>query len=139
NKRLQTAYQQIDLELELARHIQESFLPRTLPELPQVRFAVKYRPCERVGGDFYDVFRLDEKHLGFYVADAMGHGVPASLPTRSIDPSMVRPLCGKSRAVSWGCLTPSSARAPIGSALATRSFFTPTVWTPRPSRISRWE
>jgi len=81
NKRLQTAHQQIDLELDLARRIQESFLPQSLPEVPHLRFAVKYRPCERVGGDFYDVFRLDETHLGFYVADAMGHGVPASLMT----------------------------------------------------------
>jgi sigma-B regulation protein RsbU (phosphoserine phosphatase) len=79
NKRLQAAYQQIDQELELARRIQDSFLPQCLPHLPEVRFAVKYRPCSRVGGDFYDVFRLDEQHLGFYVADAMGHGVPASL------------------------------------------------------------
>jgi sigma-B regulation protein RsbU (phosphoserine phosphatase) len=37
--------------------------------------------CGRVGGDFYDIFRLDEQHVGFYVADAMGHGVPASLLT----------------------------------------------------------
>jgi phosphoserine phosphatase RsbU/P len=81
NKRLQQAYHQIDEELELARRIQESFLPRTLPQLPQVRFAVHYQPCSRVGGDFYDIFRLDENHLGFYVADAMGHGVPASLLT----------------------------------------------------------
>lgn len=81
NKRLQTAYQQIDQELDLARRIQESFLPQSLPQLPKVRFAVYYQPCGRVGGDFYDVFRLDEKHLGFYVADAMGHGVPASLLT----------------------------------------------------------
>lgn len=81
NKRLQTAYQQIDQELDLARRIQESFLPRSLPQLGGVRFAVHYQPCGRVGGDFYDVFRLDEKHLGFYVADAMGHGVPASLLT----------------------------------------------------------
>jgi serine phosphatase RsbU (regulator of sigma subunit) len=79
NKQLQTAYQQIDMELDLARRIQESFLPQTLPEVPEVRFAVKYRPCDRVGGDFYDVLRLDEKHIGLYVADAMGHGVPASL------------------------------------------------------------
>lgn len=81
NKRLQSAYQQIDQELELARRIQVSFLPQTLPEVPNVRFAVHYQPCGRVGGDFYDIFRLDEKHLGFYVADAMGHGVPASLLT----------------------------------------------------------
>jgi phosphoserine phosphatase RsbU/P len=79
NKRLQQAYQQIDQELELAHRIQMSFLPQSLPELPRVRFAVHYLLCGRVGGDFYDIFRLDENHVGFYVADAMGHGVPASL------------------------------------------------------------
>lgn len=81
NLRLQAAHQQIDQELEIARRLQESFLPQSLPTVPRVRFAVKYKPCSRVGGDFYDIFRLDEKHLGFYVADAMGHGVPASLLT----------------------------------------------------------
>jgi sigma-B regulation protein RsbU (phosphoserine phosphatase) len=81
NKQLQQAYQQIDLELELARRLQRSFLPQTLPDMPPARFAVYYRPCGHVGGDFYDVFRLDEDHVGFYVADAMGHGVPASLLT----------------------------------------------------------
>ena len=80
-KRLQLAYQQIDQELELAGRIQEGFLPRTLPQLPGARLAVHYQPVNRVGGDFYDLFRLDETHLGFYVADAMGHGVPASLLT----------------------------------------------------------
>ncbi len=81
NRRLQQAYQQIDQELELAQRIQASLLPQTLPELPAVRFAVHYVPRDRVGGDFYDVFRLDENHVGLYVADAMGHGVPASLLT----------------------------------------------------------
>jgi serine phosphatase RsbU (regulator of sigma subunit) len=81
HKRLQAAYQQIDQELELARRLQECFLPQSLPALSQARFAVEYKPCGRVGGDFYDVFRLDEQHVGFYVADAMGHGVPASLLT----------------------------------------------------------
>jgi sigma-B regulation protein RsbU (phosphoserine phosphatase) len=81
NKRLQQAYQQIDQELELAQRIQTSFLPQSLPEVPRARFAVHYALCGRVGGDFYDVFRLDEKHVGLYVADAMGHGVPASLLT----------------------------------------------------------
>jgi sigma-B regulation protein RsbU (phosphoserine phosphatase) len=81
NKSLQQAYQQIDQELELAQRIQHSFLPQALPQVPHVRFAVHYLLCGRVGGDFYDIFRLDEKHVGFYVADAMGHGVAASLLT----------------------------------------------------------
>lgn len=81
NRRLQEAQERINQELELARRIQQSFLPQSLPELPEVRFAVHYRPCGRVGGDFYDVFRLDENHVGYYVADAVGHGVPASLLT----------------------------------------------------------
>src|SRR5207247_2647987 len=81
NRRLQQAYQQIDQELELARRLQVSFLPQRLPEVPPARFAVHYLLCGQVGGDFYDVFRLDENHVGFYVADAMGHGVPASLLT----------------------------------------------------------
>ncbi|HKI37142.1 MAG TPA: SpoIIE family protein phosphatase [Gemmataceae bacterium] len=81
NRRLQQAYGQIDAELELARRIQLSFLPQSLPEVAGARFAVHYRLCGRVGGDFYDLFRLDENHVGLYVADAMGHGVPASLLT----------------------------------------------------------
>jgi sigma-B regulation protein RsbU (phosphoserine phosphatase) len=81
NRRLQQAYQQIDEELALAQRIQSSFLPQTLPQAPHVRFAAHYLLCGRVGGDFYDIFRLDETHVGFYVADAMGHGVPASLLT----------------------------------------------------------
>jgi sigma-B regulation protein RsbU (phosphoserine phosphatase) len=81
NHQLQQAYQQIELDLRMARRLQASFLPQTLPAVGRVRFGVSYRPCGEVGGDFYDVMRLDEHHVGFYVADAMGHGVPASLLT----------------------------------------------------------
>ena len=81
SKRLQDANLQMNQELDLARRLQESFLPQSLPQLPRLRFAVKYKPVSKVGGDFYDIFRLDEKHLAFYIADAMGHGVAASLLT----------------------------------------------------------
>lgn len=81
NRRLQEEYERVDVELELARRIQQSFLPASLPDLPKARFAVRYLPRGRVGGDFYDVFRLDEHRVGFYIADAMGHGIPASLLT----------------------------------------------------------
>jgi sigma-B regulation protein RsbU (phosphoserine phosphatase) len=81
HQQLQQAYQQLDQDLDLSRRIQQSLLPRSLPDMPPARFAVCYRPCGRVGGDFYDVFRLDEDHVGFYVADVVGHGVPAGLLT----------------------------------------------------------
>src|SRR5262249_13964877 len=45
NKRLHAAYQQIDQELELARRIQESFLPQSLPQVPETRFAVTTSPA----------------------------------------------------------------------------------------------
>ncbi|HKB02232.1 MAG TPA: SpoIIE family protein phosphatase [Gemmataceae bacterium] len=78
NQRLQHAYQQIDGDSELTRRIHRGFLPRSLPEVGSARFAVCYRPRSRIGGDFYDVVRLDEEHVGVYVADAMGRGLPAS-------------------------------------------------------------
>jgi phosphoserine phosphatase RsbU/P len=78
NQRLQSAYQQIDSDLEMARRIHRGFLPRTLPEVHQVRLTVCYRPRSRIGGDFYDVIRLDEEHIAIYIADAMGKGLPAS-------------------------------------------------------------
>ena len=90
HKKLRQAYQQVGQELELARRLQQSLLPQTLPRVPGVRFAVNFRPCGRVGGDFYDVFRLDEAHIGFFVADVMGHGVPACLLTMFLK-SALRP------------------------------------------------
>jgi hypothetical protein len=75
---------QIDEEMRLAARIQRDFLPRRLPEVGPVRFAVLYRPLGWVSGDIYDVARLDETHLGFYVADAVGHGMPAALLTMFI-------------------------------------------------------
>lgn len=78
NQRLQQAFEQIDGDLEMTRRIHRGFFPRTMPEVGQARFAVCYRPRSRIGGDFYDVMRLDEEHVAFYVADAMGRGLPAS-------------------------------------------------------------
>ncbi|HVZ94104.1 MAG TPA: SpoIIE family protein phosphatase [Phycisphaerales bacterium] len=71
-------------ELQLASSVQREFLPKTLPAVPNIDFHVLFRPCGYVSGDIYDVQRLDEHHVGFFLADAVGHGVPAALMTMVI-------------------------------------------------------
>ena len=75
-------------EMLLARRTQRAFLPNELPTVNNVSFSVLYRPASYVSGDIYDVQRLDERNVGFYVADAVGHGVPAALVTMFIKRSM---------------------------------------------------
>ena len=74
----------MDEEMRLAARLQRDFLPRRMPEIGPVRFGVLYRPASWLSGDIYDVQRLDERHVGFYVADAVGHGMPAALLTMFI-------------------------------------------------------
>lgn len=81
HQRLHRAYRQVDQELGAARRIQRAVLPRDLPDVPPLRLAVCHRPGSRPGGDSYDAFRLDEDHVGFYLADTMAHGVTAGLLT----------------------------------------------------------
>ncbi len=78
NQRLQRVYQQIDGDLEMVRRIHRGFLPQSLPAVHQARFSVCYRPRSRVGGDFYDLMRLDEENVAVYMGNAMGKGLPAS-------------------------------------------------------------
>ena len=49
-----------------------------------MQFHTLFRPASHVSGDLYDVMRLDEDHIGFYMADAVGHGMPAALLTMFI-------------------------------------------------------
>ena len=81
-QRLQAATQQMDQELELrAAGCRRASCRRVCRSCRASGSPSSTSRASRVGGDFYDIFRLDEKHLGFYIADAMGHGVPASLLT----------------------------------------------------------
>lgn len=93
-KQLQGHYHHLDQDLHLASRLQHDFLPRNLPEVGAVRFTTYYRPCSLVSGDIFDIFRLDEKNVGFFLADAVGHGVAAGLLTmfvkHAIRPKRVR-------------------------------------------------
>jgi serine phosphatase RsbU (regulator of sigma subunit)/anti-sigma regulatory factor (Ser/Thr protein kinase) len=79
--------QRFEQELEVARLIQQNFLPKQLPDLPGWQVAAYYRPAREVGGDFYDVIPLPNGQWGFVVGDVTDKGVPAALvmaATRSV-------------------------------------------------------
>ena len=69
----------IQHELEMARKIQLSILPREVPRIGGLEIAARYVPMTSVAGDFYDFIPVDEKRFGVLVADVSGHGVPAAL------------------------------------------------------------
>jgi sigma-B regulation protein RsbU (phosphoserine phosphatase) len=79
----------LDEELKLAARLQRDFLPKSLPSIGPVRFHSLFRPAGHVSGDLFDVMRLDEAHTGFYVADAVGHGMPAALLTMFLKQALV--------------------------------------------------
>jgi sigma-B regulation protein RsbU (phosphoserine phosphatase) len=76
-------------QLQMAGQVQRDFLPSQLPDSEHLRWATIFVPAECVSGDIYDVARLDEQHIGFYVADVVGHGMPAALLTIFLKQAMV--------------------------------------------------
>jgi phosphoserine phosphatase RsbU/P len=74
--------QQLELqaqEMQRAREIQQSLLPKEIPQLAGFEVAAAWRPAREVSGDYYDVFKLDEHRLGVCIADVVGKGVAAAL------------------------------------------------------------
>lgn len=80
--KLVTERERIKSELEVATRIQDSCLEHDFTEfnkLENVDIIAKMRPAKEVGGDFYDVFMIDDKHLCYLIADVSGKGVPAAI------------------------------------------------------------
>lgn len=68
-------------QLRVAGLVQRDFLPGDLPNSELLQWGTIFLPAEWVSGDIYDIVRVDESHIGFYVADVVGHGMPAALLT----------------------------------------------------------
>jgi len=71
--------ERIEQELRIARLIQQTLLPKTLPKLSAYDIAAYYQPAREVGGDFYDSFVLEDGRLGLVVGDVTDKGIPAAL------------------------------------------------------------
>jgi len=76
--------QRLESDLQAAAGIQQSLLPRAFPETGTCLFGAKFVPSAFVGGDIYNVFRLDDQKIVIYMIDVSGHGVSSSLVTVSV-------------------------------------------------------
>jgi serine phosphatase RsbU (regulator of sigma subunit) len=118
--------QRLDEELRLAARLQRDFLPKELPRVGPVRFNALFRPAGYVSGDLYDVFRLDETHIGFYLADAIGHGVAAALLSMFLRTSLVTKQILEG---GYRILTPGEAMGRLNASVAGQYFSQTTFAT----------
>ncbi|HYB60081.1 MAG TPA: PP2C family protein-serine/threonine phosphatase [Methylomirabilota bacterium] len=92
-----------DQELQRAREIQESLLPKEIPQLPGFEVASAWQPARAVGGDYFDVLKLGDNRLAICIADVAGKGVPAALLMANVQASLrasVRDLDSPARVCS---------------------------------------
>jgi sigma-B regulation protein RsbU (phosphoserine phosphatase) len=91
-----------DQELERAREIQQSLLPKKIPQLPGFEVAGAWQPASTVSGDYYDVLRLGDHRLGICIADVVGKGVSAALLMANVQ-AAVRAFASDSESPAQVC------------------------------------
>lgn len=79
NHELQTAYEHIEGDLRAAAWVQLNLLPPRALKALGVECNWRFRPSSYMSGDIFNFFAVDERHVGFYLLDVSGHGVPAAM------------------------------------------------------------
>lgn len=114
-KQLNIHFNEVDQEMRLAGRLQSDFLPRTPLTFGSIAFHAVNRPATFVSGDIFDVARVDEDHVAFYIADAVGHGMAASLLTMFIKNAVVsKNVTGR----EYRLLSPSETLAQLNERLS---------------------
>jgi serine phosphatase RsbU (regulator of sigma subunit) len=106
--------QSIEQELRVARSIQQALLPKDMPLLDGWQITPYYQPAREVGGDFYDIFELEDGRLGVVEGDATGKGMPAAL-VASATSSMLRAV-----AHAFGSSSPGQVLSRVNETLVAR-------------------
>jgi serine phosphatase RsbU (regulator of sigma subunit) len=106
--------QSIEQELRVARRIQQALLPKDMPLLDGWQITPYYQPAREVGGDFYDIFDLEDGWVGVAVGDATGKGMPAALAV-SATSSMLRAV-----AQAFGSSSPGEVLSRVNETLVAR-------------------
>ena len=79
NEKLGQAYARISKDIEAAARMQRSLLPSSATSASGFIFDWIFCPCSFLAGDIFNFFELDERHVGFYLLDVAGHGIPAAM------------------------------------------------------------
>lgn len=79
NEQIERSNKRMTRDLNAAAKVQQSLLPAAAIDIPRSVAAWKYVPCNELAGDFLNIFPLDDEHVGMFVVDVSGHGVPSSL------------------------------------------------------------
>jgi sigma-B regulation protein RsbU (phosphoserine phosphatase) len=81
--------ERLERELEVARQLQQRLLPAQLLHTESVRFASFFEPSAAIGGDYYDLVRIDDHRLLVVIADVSGHGISAGLRMAMLKAALV--------------------------------------------------
>lgn len=112
--------QQRGQELEQAREIQQSLLPKQIPQVAGFEIAGAWEPAQAVGGDYFDVIRLGDTRLAICIADVVGKGVSAALLMANVQAS-VRAFAADSSSPATLC---SRVNSVLRSSISTGKFVT---------------
>lgn len=102
--------QEIEISLDVARRIQQSFMPHDLPQVPSYEMASWWMPNQAVGGDYCDVLRMPDGRTALVIADVSGHGLGPSLLMASVRAAL--------RALVLSQASPDVLLSQLGRALA---------------------
>lgn len=81
NSELLANQEQLMLGIQAAAELQKNLLPKRIPDCRKLRFASYFSPCQGVGGDIYNIQRLNDEYLALFILDVSGHGFPAAMMT----------------------------------------------------------
>ncbi len=110
-------------ELEIAASVQRDILPKSLPSVDGLESGLLFRPAAQVSGDIYDMTVLEDGRVSLFIADAVGHGMPAALLTM-----LVAHHLAKSQ-LAGGDMCPARVLHELNQAMCERKFNTPRFAT----------
>lgn len=84
NEIIESYNNKIKEELAIARNVQLSLIPSSVPKVEGLNLHAIYNPLDEIGGDLYDFIKIDEDNMGIFISDISGHGVPAAMITTMV-------------------------------------------------------